>query len=355
MFLPIYLSLFFAGDIFYFSAKLTECVITFEPYMISYDMHDIWSVNDHNFNDVAIDIFQYQAKRNATYAQYLSLIGCIPASINRYEDIPFLPISFFKTHKVTTDTFQPEHIFESSTTTSNIPSKNYIKSIDDYHQNCLKIIESHIDNINDCEIFGLLPNYLERDHSSLVSMVQYLMNHNQQVHHFYLYDFEKLHQKLQETQKKKILFGVSFALMDFAEQFQLNDPDLTIIETGGMKGRAEEITKQALYQHIQRSFKQSRIMSEYGMTELMSQAYADKQHIYTAPPWMKVLPRSEKDPFSTQVNGQTAALNIIDLANIHSCCFIATDDLGKVYDDGRFEVTGRIDQSDIRGCSLMAN
>jgi acyl-CoA synthetase (AMP-forming)/AMP-acid ligase II len=181
------------------------------------------------------------------------------------------------------------------------------------------------------------------------------MENNRQSMNFFLYDFKKLYKGLHESKKKKLLFGVSFALLDFAEEYSVNLKDLTIIETGGMKGRKKELTKSELYRKFQNSFINSSIISEYGMTELLSQAYSDKNCIYTCPPWMKILSRADNDPLSKGiVKGHTAALNIIDLANINSCCFIATDDLGKVYEDGRFEVTGRLDQSDIRGCSLMA-
>lgn len=329
-------------------------MITFEAYMEFIDILDIWSVKNHNFNDIALNIFQYQAKNNVVYAKYLELINQPPHTIHHFEQIPFLPISFFKTHHVVTGNFVPEHTFESSTTTGSTPSKHAIKDLDLYHTNSLQIIEDKLGKISSYEIFGLLPSYLERGNSSLVDMVQFLMEHNKQSHHFYLDDFESLIEAMASTSRKKLLFGVSFALLDFAKIHSVQFPDLTIIETGGMKGRVKEITKLDLYQKLQLSFKESSIFSEYGMTELLSQAYSDENHIYTCPPWMRVLPRKDNDPFSHSANGHTAALNIIDLANIHSCCFIATDDLGKVYTDGRFEVTGRLDISDLRGCSLMA-
>ena len=319
------------------------------------DMMDIWSVNNRNFNALALNIFQYQSKNNEVYAQYLNLIEKSVDSITHFSEIPFLPISLFKTHLVKTGNFRTNHVFESSTTTGSIPSKHHINRINDYHENCLKILENRIGPLTEYEIFGLLPNYLERKNSSLVSMVEFLMQKNKQPLNFYLYNFEELDQKMKETSKKKLLFGVSFALMDFAKDYPQSLSDLTVIETGGMKGRKQEITKPDLYQILQKSFEGSTIISEYGMTELLSQAYSDENGIYTCPSWMKVLPRADNDPLSKHsMKGHTAALNIIDLANINSCCFIATDDLGKVYEDGRFEVIGRLDQSDIRGCSLMA-
>ena len=334
---------------------MTNRDITFEVNMLLNDMDDIWSVNNRNFNALALNIFQYQAKNNDIYAQYLDLIGKTTESISHFSEIPFLPISLFKTHDVITGKFETSQIFESSTTTGTIPSRHFIKNTNDYHQNCLKIIEQKIGPLSDFEVFGLLPNYLERKNSSLISMVKFLMEENQQSMNFFLYDFEKLYDKLHKSKKKKLLFGVSFALLDFAQEYSLDLKDLTIIETGGMKGRKKEMTKSELYEQLQISFKNSSTISEYGMTELLSQAYSDKDCIYTCPAWMKVLPRADNDPLSKDtVKGHTAALNIIDLANINSCCFIATDDLGKVHEDGSFEVTGRLDQSDIRGCSLMA-
>ncbi len=179
------------------------------------------------------------------------------------------------------------------------------------------------------------------------------MKHNEQAEQFYLYNHSDLYDRLSSSSKKQLLFGVSFALLDFAEQYHLTSDNLTIIETGGMKGRKKELTKAEVYQQLKSAFPEATIRSEYGMTELLSQAYSDENAIYSCPPWMKVLPRADNDPLSNKSNGKTAALNIIDLANLHSCSFIATDDLGLVYADGTFEVTGRLDHSDIRGCSLM--
>lgn len=318
-------------------------------------MVDIWSVNNRNFNALALNIFKNQAKNNEVYAQYLNLIEKSVGSITHFSEIPFLPISLFKTHTIKTGNFKTNHVFESSASTGSTTSKHHIHRINDYHENCLKIIENRIGPLLEYEIFGLLPNYLERKNSSLVSMVEFLMQKNEQPLNFYLYNFKELDQKMNESSKKKLLFGVSFALMDFAKDYPQSLSDITVIETGGMKGRKQEITKSELYQILQKSFKGSTIISEYGMTELSSQAYSDENGIYLCPSWMKVLPRAVNDPLSKhRTIGHTVALNIIDLANVNSCCFIATDDLGKIYEDGRFEVIGRLDQSDIRGCSLMA-
>jgi hypothetical protein len=316
------------------------------------NIQSIWSISEHNFNEIALQLFQFQAKYNAVYAQYLKLIDKDPDSIKDYRDIPFLPISFFKTHKVVSVSFNSEAIFQSSSTTGTYTAKHNVKSLSSYHQNCVRIIEDQIGSVSDYEILGLLPNYLERQNSSLVSMVKYLMDSNTQEDSFYLYNHDALIQKIEQSTKPILLFGVSFALLDFADRYASNKP-FTIIETGGMKGRKIEITKAEVYSTLQASFPQATIRSEYGMTELLSQAYSDASARYTCPPWMKVLARADNDPLSNKANGRTAALNIIDLANLHSCAFIAADDLGQVFPDGSFEVTGRMDHSDVRGCSLM--
>lgn len=326
---------------------------TFAVYMVNLpSIEEIWSVSEHNFNDIALQIFHYQVKNNQVYAQYINLIDQNPSDVRHFSEIPFLPITFFKTHDVVCGKFKAETIFESSSTTGQGVSKNMIKNLELYHQNCLKIIESKIGAIGDYEIFGLLPNYLERKHSSLVSMIQYLMHYNNQTKGFYLYNHDELKASMEASEKKILLFGVSFALLDFADEHTFSK-ELTVIETGGMKGRKKELTKAEVYAELNAAFSKGHIVSEYGMTELLSQAYSDTSGIYTCPRWMKVLPRADNDPLSNTANGHTAALNIIDLANLHSCCFIATDDLGKIHNNGQFEVLGRLDYADIRGCSLM--
>jgi hypothetical protein len=316
-------------------------------------IESVWNITESNFNVLCLQIFQYQAKNNTVFAEYLQLIDKDPNSIHHYTQIPFLPISFFKTHKVVSSDFIPHKIFESSSTTGRGTSQHWVKQLDDYHTNCRKIISQRLGSLKEYNISALLPNYLERENSSLVSMVSHLMKHNEQAEQFYLYNHSDLYDRLSSSSKKQLLFGVSFALLDFAEQYHLASDNLTIIETGGMKGRKKELTKAEVYQQLKSAFPEATIRSEYGMTELLSQAYSDENAIYSCPPWMKVLPRADNDPLSNKSNGKTAALNIIDLANLHSCSFIATDDLGSVYADGTFEVTGRLDHSDIRGCSLM--
>ena len=335
--------------------KHSTRVSTFEAIKMDFpDINTIWSVSDYNFNEIALQMFHYQAKNNAVYAKYLQLIDQNHNKIEHYSEIPFLPITFFKTHEVKSSHFNAESVFESSSTTGINTSKHFVKSLDVYHQNCKRIIERKTGPIENYEILGLLPNYLERKNSSLVSMVEYFIHENKQDESFYLYDFDGLKLRLASNSKKKLLFGVSFALLDFAEK-HANDSSFTIIETGGMKGRKAELTKEQVYAELRTAFPNATLFSEYGMTELMSQAYSNQAAIYSTPPWMKVLPRVDNDPFKLSEEGKTAALNIIDLANINSCCFIATDDLGKVYKDGSFEVIGRLDNADLRGCSLMIN
>jgi len=312
----------------------------------------IWSVSAHNFNAIALEIFQNQAKYNTVYAEYLQLIDKQPKRIEHFTEIPFLPISLFKTHRVTTGDFDSERIFESSSTTGMGVSRHYVRHLADYHSNSLHIINNLFGDISEYEILGLLPNYLERSNSSLVEMVRFFMNQNKQEEAFYLYNHQELYNRILHSSKPIILFGVSFALLDFAKTYTLDLP-ITIIETGGMKGRKKEMTKEEVYAELKSSFPKATIRSEYGMTELLSQAYSDERMKYTAPPWMKVLPRDDTDPLTSNYMDRSAALNIIDLANLNTCCFIATDDIGTIYPDGTFEVKGRLDQADIRGCSLM--
>lgn len=318
------------------------------------DINTIWNVTEHNFNDIALELFQYQVKNNPVYAQYVKLIDKSPNTVEHYTQIPFLPISFFKTHKVVSGNFKPQLFFESSSTAGINTSKHYVADVKNYHRNAERIFNAQIGDLSQFEIYGLLPNYLERQNSSLVNMVSYFMQKNKQADAFYLYNHHELYEELQKPSKKrKLLFGVSFALLDFADNYQLPQNQVTIIETGGMKGRKKELTKNEVYLQLQDAFPNAALFSEYGMTELLSQAYATTHGKYQPPNWMKVLLRADNDPLHLITPPKSGALNIIDLANIYSCAFIATDDLGKLYQDGTFEVLGRLDYADIRGCSLM--
>ncbi len=318
-----------------------------------FSMNDLWSVNKQNFNEIALEIFRFQAKNNAVYAEYLNLIDKKTHSIHKSDEIPFLPIALFKSHEVKTGIFEAQKIFESSSTTGLGTSKHHIKQRDHYHSTAKRIFEHRFGKLSELEVLGLLPNYLERSNSSLVDMVEFFMTEcKSRSKEFYLYNHQELLQKL-NTEGPMVLFGVSFALLDFCEKHKIEKEELLVIETGGMKGRKKEMTKAEVYSKLKSSFINAQIVSEYGMTELTSQAYSNEFGIYTPPSWMQVNCRLDNDPLSVQAKTQRGALNIIDLANIDSCCFIATDDIGKVYENGTFEVLGRLDFSDLRGCSLM--
>lgn len=321
----------------------------------------VFAANAENFNTIALDIFNFQYHQNRVYNEFCRLLKIKPADVANISQIPFLPIHFFKTHSVVSTVFEPAAIFESSGTTQTINSKHQVKDLALYENSFIQAFELLYGSPRHWCIIGLLPSYLERKNSSLVVMVDKLV---QQSHHpvsgFYLNEFEKLQavlSALEKQQQKTLLIGVTFALLDFAEQFPVKLEHTVIMETGGMKGRREEMTRQQVHDILCRAFQKETIHSEYGMTELLSQAYSDGKGIFKTAPWMKVLIREEDDPFAVYDKGNktiNGAINIIDLANIYSCSFIATEDAGKLYPDGSFEVMGRLDNTDVRGCSLMA-
>ena len=292
----------------------------------------------------------------------MDTLGVDCRHVKHLEDIPFLPIQFFKSNVIATTEFKPQVIFESSGTTGENVSRHFVKYLSLYKKsfgNCFKMFYGNPSN--SC-IIGLLPGYLERKNSSLVTMVHNLIleSANSQSG-FYLYDHEKLYKVLIQNEFKRqptLLIGVTFALIDFAEKYSLKLKYTTVIETGGMKGRKKEITREEVHLFLSKKLGIKNIHSEYGMTELLSQAYSKKNGLYRCPPWMKILMREEDDPFSiiaTPSTNQPAKglLNVIDFANLYSCCFIATDDIGKLYHNGSFEILGRRDVSDLRGCSLL--
>mgnify|MGYP002071995977 CR=1 FL=1 len=311
---------------------------------------------------MALEVFRFQHQHNTVYRQYCDVLGINAASIHTIDKIPFLPISFFKTHTIQTTAFEPEVIFESSGTTQTINSRHWVKDTGLYQRSFTTAFNLFYGNPAQWCIIALLPSYLERQHSSLVMMADELIGQSGHPKSgFYLYDFEKLAATLQALEaagQQTLLLGVTFALLDFAEAFPMPLQHSIIMETGGMKGRKEELTRQQVHAILNAAFSTTAIHSEYGMTELLSQAYAKEKGLFTTPPWMKVLLRAEDDPFEVkdapEVNHSSGAINIIDLANLYSCSFIATDDAGRLYPDGSFEVLGRLDNSDIRGCSLLA-
>jgi len=313
---------------------------------------------DADFSELAFQIFKFQYKNSTIYRKFVDITGGMSNSINSYTNIPCLPVDFFKSHKLTS---VPEEdinlVFESSGTTGMDASRHYVYDPQIYTASFIRGFEHNFGPIDSYVFLGLLPSYLERQNSSLIYMVNELIVRTRDSGSgFYLYDFERLSaqiRKLRNSGKKIILWGVSFALLDFAEHYHQDYPDLIVIETGGMKGRKKEIIREDLHSQLSKGLGTEKIYSEYGMTEMLSQAYSTADKRFTPVPWLRVVSREINDPFSPAGYGRTGGLNIIDLANIYSCSFIATNDLGRVYQDGSFEVLGRFDNSDVRGCSLL--
>lgn len=320
---------------------------------------DIFNIkNDAQFNALALDIFRFQYENNQVYREFVDYLTINSEKIDNYQDIPFLPIDFFKNKRVVSDDKGIEDVvFTSSGTSGMQQSKHYVKDLTIYEESFFKGFEHFFGNTKDYAVLALLPSYLEREGSSLIYMVTRLIEASNNLNSaFYLYNFAELYNKLntlKEQKQKTVLFGVSFALLDFVSQYSIDFKELIIIETGGMKGRKKEIVREELHQIIKSGFNSNAICSEYGMTELLSQAYALNGSIFQSPPWMKILIRDINDPLSLIACNKTGGINIIDLANFNSCSFIATQDLGKTYDNGTFEVIGRFDHSDTRGCNLL--
>ncbi|HEV7331272.1 MAG TPA: acyl transferase [Flavisolibacter sp.] len=311
--------------------------------------------NEKEFQQIALAVFRLQFEENAVYRNYCRTIGKTPETVTTITAIPFLPIQFFKSHQIKTGTFAPETVFQSSGTTGSTTSRHFVKDLKIYEQSFLSCFHRFYGNPENYCILGLLPSYLEQGASSLVYMVDKLVQksgHPQSG--FYLYDYQRLKETLQQLEsegQKTMLIGVTYALLQFAENFGFPLRHTTLLETGGMKGRKKELLKAELYVALKKAFSLNGIHSEYGMTELLSQAYAIDGR-YQCPPWMKVLLRDETDPFS--LGHSSGAINVIDLANLWSCSFIATEDLGRLQADGCFEILGRMDNTDIRGCSQLA-
>jgi hypothetical protein len=325
-------------------------------------IHKVFTEAATSFNQLAMDVYRFQYEHNPLYMQFADALKRSPGEVHTYHDIPFLPIHFFKSHQVKTTVFQPELVFESSGTTGTINSKHYLRRAAIYERSFLEGFRHFYGNPGEWCIIGLLPSYLERSNSSLVKMVNELIRlSGKEESGFYLYDHDRLKavlQKLESEGVKTLLIGVTFALLDFADRHKLDLNHTVVMETGGMKGRKEEITREAVHEFLKQRLGVVAVHSEYGMTELLSQAYAKAAGLFQTPAWMKVLIREEDDPLFIRseediIQPVSGVINVIDLANIYSCSFIATDDAGKLYQDGRFEVTGRLDASDIRGCSLM--
>lgn len=318
----------------------------------------IFSNEKFNLEEIAIELFYFQYANNTTYRQFTDYLKINIKKVCSVQQIPFLPIDFFKTHPIIAQGKTAEKIFESSGTTGQTTSKHFVADLSLYEQSFRKGFEWFYGNPKDWVILALLPSYLERDTSSLVYMVNDLIQFTTSEHSgFYLYNLEELAKKIiqvQSTTKKKILLiGVTFALLDFAEQFPMNLSDIIIMETGGMKGRREELTREAVHNILTNAFQTKKIHSEYGMTELLSQGYSLGDGIFTTPPWMQILRRDLYDPMQVSTTPGRGGLNVIDLANLYSCAFIATQDVVNMLEDNKFEVLGRTNYADIRGCNLM--
>lgn len=314
-------------------------------------------IHADSFESLALDVFRFQYEYNKIYRKYVDLLKINIGSIKKIQEIPFLPIQFFKSHKISTTDLPEYKIYESSGTTGSITSKHFVYDEDFYFEVAKRIFEDKYGALSQYNILALLPNYLERSNSSLVAMVNHFMKFSGPDSGFYLDDFSRLHDKVNDLKHKKekfILWGVTFALMDFSEVFPVSLGDNIVLETGGMKGRKKEMVRGEVHEMLCQNFKVRSVHAEYGMTELFSQAYSHGDGFYSEPFSMKVLLRELNDPFNYVAVGKRGGVNVIDLANVDSCSFIATQDLGVKHNDDTFEILGRFDDSDVRGCNLMA-
>ncbi|PCJ95482.1 MAG: acyl transferase [Flavobacteriaceae bacterium] len=315
------------------------------------------TITEEKFEPLALEVFCYQYTNNPIYGEFCRHLGATQKNVQNISQIPFLPIEFFKSKKVVSSTQNAEIIFSSSGTTSNNTSQHLVTDIKLYEQSYLSAFTKFYGAIKDYCILALLPSYLERKGSSLIYMANDLIEKSKHpASGFYLDDLNGLRDTLIELDKKQtkvILIGVSFALLDMAENHPMKLKHTIVMETGGMKGKRKEMIREELHQILKEGFGVPQIHSEYGMTELLSQAYSNGDGIFRTPPWMKILIRDAEDPLTQHPYGKTGGINVIDLANMNSCSFIATQDLGKIHKDGSFEILGRFDHSDIRGCNLM--
>lgn len=326
--------------------------------MVKPDQQQIFSIIDQQeFESAALSAFQFQAVNCAVYKAFIEGLHVNPEEVKSIDQIPFLPIEFFKSHQILSEDIPAEVIFSSSGTTGMITSRHLVTDVSWYRESFRKAFQTFYGDIRNYCVLALLPSYLEREGSSLIYMADDLIKESgNDDSGFYLYNHADLHAQLkrqQELKKPTLLIGVTFALLDFIENYSIDFPDLIVMETGGMKGRRKEMIREELHGALSQGFGVSHIHSEYGMTELLSQAYSNGNGIFTCPPWMRIITRDTNDPMSLVKDGKSGGINVIDLANINSCSFIATQDLGSVKTDGTFEVLGRFDNSDIRGCNLL--
>nr|NQU89994.1 acyl transferase [Bacteroidota bacterium] len=313
--------------------------------------------SDDTFNDIAVEIFRFQYQNNKYYRNFVDLLKIKPSKINHWHQIPFLPIEFFKFHTIYSNQKPPAGFFTSSGTTGTTSSRHYYGDLKIYEKSFFTAFESLYGRLQDFCVLALLPSYLERKGSSLIYMVEKIIRKTGNPYSgFFLHNHDELNFKLKQLEQsaqKTLLIGVSFALLDFIEKYPQKLKNMIIMETGGMKGRRREMIRAELHERLCHGFGQNQIHSEYGMTELFSQAYSTGGGVFNSPSWMKILVRDVNDPLSYMDLGKTGGINVVDLANIHSCSFIATQDLGRLNADRTFEVLGRFDDSDIRGCSLL--
>lgn len=318
----------------------------------------LYKVNESTFLNIALETFRFQARHNAVYKSFVETLGLPIDGISTLEKIPFVPISFFKSHTLKSGDWIPEGLFTSSGTTGSNPSKHAVADLEFYRRHAQECFQHFFGPITNYHFLALLPSYLERSGSSLVMMMEhFIRTSNSQHSGFYLNDHDALIRKLaglKNDSRKTILWGVSFALLDLAERYSQDLSHCLIFETGGMKGRRAEITRKEMHDVIKQRMNVETVFSEYGMTELLSQAYSvDSNTGFLCPPWMKVICRDITDPFNKGLLSETGGINVVDLANWKTLSFIETEDLGKVYPNGSFEVLGRLDNSDLRGCNLL--
>jgi len=322
---------------------------------------EIFGIEDKStFRAMALEVFHFQAQAVAVYREYLAALGVEQDSVEEIEHIPFLPVEFFKSHQIIREDMKPELIFESSGTTLNTPARHHVADITLYRESFTRGFSKFYGTPDELCILALLPSYLERKGSSLVHMMDHLISRSKHPQSgFYLDKLEELTGILKERNtdgQPTLLLGVSFALLDLAEKFPVNlNDNITLMETGGMKGRRKEMVRRELHETLGAAFGVKDVHSEYGMTELLSQAYSSGAGIFSCPPWMDILVRDPNDPLSQQEAGSPGGINVIDLANLNSCSFLATGDLGLRNSDGSFEILGRFDHSDIRGCNLLVS
>jgi phenylacetate-coenzyme A ligase PaaK-like adenylate-forming protein len=343
-------------ELFYFLYFLQLFIPLHKKALIT--ANDIFTISSQKqFEKIALKVFRFQHENNKVYRDFCDFLKVNPQQVKSLQQIPFLPIQFFKSHNVVSNTNPAEVIFTSSGTTGMITSKHLVTDVSLYEESYRKGFSEFYGNIEDYVVLALLPSYLEREGSSLIYMVEDLIKlSNQPESGFYLHNHDDLIKKLtalDESGQNVILIGVTYALLDFIENFDIDFPELIVMETGGMKGKRKEMVREELHEQLTKGFGVKAIHSEYGMTELLSQAYSLGEGIFNCPGWMRVLIRDTNDPLSLIKNGRTGGINVIDLANLNSCSFIATQDLGRINPDQSFEGLGRFDNADIRGCNLL--